>query len=493
MLKNDRHKRSPASSGAGKLYPRLESVRLMRSPRTFFISVFVFAIQTGFASLATFGTTPHETPNIIVLFADDAGYADFGFQPDCRDDMRSLTPRIDSIAKEGCRFTNAYMSGQVCSPSRAGLMTGRYQQRFGHDNNIPPGYMKGGLPLSETFVSKRLQAAGYTTGLVGKWHLGYPEAYHPNRRGFDFFYGCLQGSRSYFPMAKPTPHRVFLENQKATPEGGYTTDRIGDAACRFILDNQTKPFFLFASFTAPHGPLQAKPEILKELQHIEKQRRRKYAGLVVSLDQNVGKILDCLKSCQLERNTIVVFTNDNGGQTQTGADNFPLRGRKGQLWEGGVRVPMALRWPNRIKPGSVETTNVVSRDLVATFLEAAGQTINPEWKLDARSLLPLFKGQKQTFQDRPLYWRKGDQSGFAVRSENWKLVRLKENGQFADYLYNLELDKSESNNIAASNQQVVAELRKKIESWNSTLVTPKWGPGSPDYRPRSRNRKQRLR
>ena len=312
-----------------------------------------------------------ELPNLVVLMSDDAGYADFGFQPLVADDYRSLTPRIDSIAKQGCRLSSAYMSGAVCSPSRAGFMTGRYQQRFGHDNNIPPGYMKGGLPLTETFMAKRLGDLGYKTGLIGKWHLGYPEDYQPNQRGFDYFYGCLQGSRKYFPIENVSPHRVFLENTTPTEEAGYITDRIGDGACRFIEANKSNPFFLFVSFTATHGPLDVKEEHLKKLANMKPNKRKKNAGLMVSLDENVGKILDQLDVLGLTEKTLVVFTNDNGGQTQSGANNHPLRGRKGQLWEGGVRVPMAIRWPGHIPAGSVFEEPVISLDLFPTFLAAA--------------------------------------------------------------------------------------------------------------------------
>ena len=276
-------------------------------------------------------------PNIVVLYSDDAGYADFGFQEAPAPELAKRTPHIDSIAKAGLRFTSAYMSGAVCSPSRAGLMTGRYQQRFGHERNIPPGYMQGGMSLREKTIADRLKARGYHTGLVGKWHLGYPADYHPNKRGFDWFYGLLQGSRPYVAMKKPTPHRVIQENGEATDEGGYVTDRFGDAAVRY-LETRAKaespqPFFLFVSFTSPHGPLQAKAEDLETLKGIERPRRRRYAGLIKSLDDNVGKILAALDRLELAEDTLVVFTNDNGGQTQTGAVNTPLRGRKGH----GVR------------------------------------------------------------------------------------------------------------------------------------------------------------
>ncbi len=210
------------------------------------------------ASLAV-SSTAADKPNIVILFSDDAGYADFGFQPGCVEEMKKLTPNIDTIARDGVRLSNAYMSASVCSPSRAGLMTGRYQQRFGYDNNLPPGH-DGGLPLTETFGSKRLQALGYKTALIGKWHLGYPAEMQPNKRGFDWFYGLLQGSRGYFPDVNAKPHRVILDNTTPTKEEGYVTDRFGDAACKFITDNKDEPFFLFVSFTAPHGPNQPKEE-----------------------------------------------------------------------------------------------------------------------------------------------------------------------------------------------------------------------------------------
>lgn len=420
-----------------------------------------------------------DPPNIIVLMSDDAGYADFGFQPNVADDYKDVTPRIDSIAAGGCRLSNAYMSGCVCSPSRAGLMTGRYQQRFGHDNNIPPGYMKGGLPLSETFLAERMHTIGYKTGLIGKWHLGYPDAYQPNPRGFDYFYGCLQGSRKYFPIKDVSPHRVFLENTTPTEEIGYVTDRIGDGACKFVSDNKDSPFFLFVSFTAPHGPLQAKQEHLDKLAHIDKPKRRKNAGLVVSLDENVGKILDQLKALNLTDNTLVVFTNDNGGQTQYAANNTPLRGRKGQLWEGGIRVPMAIQWPAHIQPGSVVDDPVISLDLLPTFFAAAGQVANPEWKLDGTNVLDRLTGKSESLAERDLYWRRNGAPGpIAVRRGKWKMLNQRNEAGARPQLFDLSNDIAESADVADANPEVLRNLVDAANAWESELAQPLWGPNS---------------
>lgn len=417
--------------------------------------------------------TKQRAPNIVLLYADDAGYADFGFQEFCAADMRNLTPHIDSIAAAGVTMTNAYMSGSVCSPSRAGMMTGRYQTRFGHELNIPPGYMAGGLPLSETFMAKRLKALGCTTSLVGKWHLGYPEEYHPNKRGFDWFYGCLQGSRSYYPMREPTPHRVIQENGEATPEGGYTTDRLGDAGVRFIEANKDKPFFLFLSFTAPHGPLQAKEDDLVKLAHITKPRRRKYAGLVKALDDNVGKVLAALDAAGLVDDTLVVFTNDNGGQTQTGANNGNLRGRKGMLLEGGIRVPMCMRWPGRIAKASKIDDPVISLDFLPTFVAISGGVVDPAWHLDGVNLLPRLTGAVTKLADRALYWRQRKER--AVRIGNHKLHVTNASGETARNIYNLSTDIGEAAPLDLVDAKVIAALEAALARLDGEMVPAKWG------------------
>ena len=428
-------------------------------------------------------------PNIVVLYSDDAGYADFGFQPNCVADMKKLTPNIDRIAKEGARFSNAYMAGSVCSPSRAGLMTGRYQQRFGYDNNLPPGFQSG-LELKETFGVKRMKALGYTTGLIGKWHLGYPADYHPNKRGFDWFYGLLQGSRPYFAIEKVSAHRVIQENGVVTQEVGYATDRFGDAACRFIKANKEKPFYLFVSFTAPHGPLQPKPEDAARTAHIRNKKRAKYAGLVVSLDDNVGKVLDCLKAEGLDEDTIVVFTNDNGGQTLTGADNTPLQGKKGTLWEGGVRVPWAMQWKGKIPAGSVIDEPVIALDLLPTFVEAADGKIAPEWKLDGRSFFNLLAGKAKattaTEVPRSLFWRQGGSAGpRAMRRGKWKLLHDRKGGD-EPALFDLSKDIGEANNLASDKPEVLKSMLEELDGWEKEMLEPRWGPGALRAQPKKK-------
>ena len=417
-------------------------------------------------------------PNIVLLYADDAGYADFGFQKITDQAMASLTPRIDSIAMEGTVLTNAYMSGCVCSPSRAGMLTGRYQQRFGHELNIPPGYMDGGLPLSEKTLADRLRAIGYKTAIVGKWHLGYPADYHPNQRGFDHFFGLLQGSRGYFPMKKVSRNRVIQENGVPTDETGYVTDRFGAGAVRFIEANQDQPFFLFLSFTAPHGPLHAKEEDLQQLTHIQKKRRRTYAGMIKCMDDNVGLVLDALKRLNLQENTLVVFTNDNGGQTQTGAVNTPLRGRKGTLWEGGIRVPMAMRWPAKIAAGTVVDDPVISLDFTPTFLNAAVSEVDVQGDLDGINLLPRLTGEIRELPERALFWRgHGPEKDSAVRQGQWKLVLPDHKQDTLPQLYNLANDIGEQEDLASNHPDLVDKLGGRLRKWEQELIDPLWAYG----------------
>ncbi len=430
------------------------------------------------ASLVACCCHADERPNFVVLFADDGGYADFGFQSNVRPDMARLTPHIDTIAERGAIFTQAYVTSSVCSPSRAGLMTGRYQQRFGHDANLPPAHPSG-LPLTETFGAKRLQSEGYQTALIGKWHLGYPEEYQPNQRGFDHFHGLLQGSRSYFPYDEPSAHRQLRRNNTLLPEQGYITDRLGDAACEYIESHKTEPFFLFVSFTAPHGPLEPRKGYAKEerLGHIDDAKRKKYAGLIAALDDNVGKVLSALTENGLEDNTLVIFTNDNGGPgpDKTGASNFPLKGFKGSLDEGGIRVPWAMRFPGVVVPGTVIDQPVITLDIIPTLLDFAGRTIDREWRLDGLSLRPVMEDPQSLLPERTFYWRRNGPGGvIAMRHRDWKLIYSRKEQNPTPQLYDLAKDVGEANDLAPLYPDLVVRLQAMLENWESEMTVPLW-------------------
>lgn len=273
---------------------------------------------------------------------------------------------------------------------------------------------------------------------------------------------------------------MILENDKPTKEDGYVTDRFGDAACQFITKYKNDPFYLFVSFTAPHGPLQPKAEDLKRLNHIEKKGRKNYAGLIVSLDDNVGKILRSIKENGIETNTIVIFTNDNGGQTGTGAVNLPLKGKKGTLWEGGVRVPWAMRWPAKVKAGGVIDDPIISLDILPTFIEASGNKVSDNWNLDGRSFLPLLTGAVKSQPTRVLHWRQhGSTGNIALREGKWKLIHNRKEAGAKLELYDLSKDIGEATDLASKYPEVVAKLSAKMKTWEGQLKEPLWGPGSP--------------
>ncbi len=419
---------------------------------------------------------PETPPNIVVILADDAGWADFGFQPACMADCKRLTPRIDSIAAAGARFDAAYVTGVVCSPSRAGFLTGRYQQRFGHETNLPPGYMQGGLDLGERLIPDRLAELGYPTGMVGKWHLGYPPEYHPNRRGFAWFHGLLQGSRPYGAIAQPNGNRVLQENGVAQPEVGYVTDRFGAAAARYIGENADAPFFLYVAFTATHGPLQPLDGDVEALPATIPQRRRNNLGLLVGLDRAVGVILDALDQHGLADRTLLVFTNDNGGQTLTGAKNGPLRGHKGQVWEGGIRVPMAVRWPGRVKPGLVIDDAVMLFDLLPTFVVAGGGQVSEEWKLDGVDLGPRLRSEQTALAPRPLFWRtQGSKGPVAMREGTWKLAWERGTEGAQPQLFDLGKDIGEKTDVAADHTEQMEKMLAALKTWEAQLIEPRWG------------------
>lgn len=407
-------------------------------------------------------------PNIVLILADDLGYAELGCQG-CKD---IATPNIDSIAGAGVRFTQGYVTCPICAPTRAGLLTGRYQQRFGFETNPgPEAYAdeKFGLPLDQPTLAERLKPAGYVTGMVGKWHVGYKPELTPPKRGFDEFYGFLSGAHNYLPGGRRSELRRGMEAIAGETE--YLTDAFGREAVAFIRKNKARPFFLYLPFNAVHAPLEASEKYLKRVEGINGATRRTYAAMTVALDDAVGRVLETLRQEGLEENTLIFFLSDNGGPTsQTTSSNAPLRGYKGQVYEGGIRVPFMVQWKDRLPAGKVFGEPVVSLDIVPTVLAAAGVAAQPEDKLDGVDLWPYLSGRKAGRPHDVLYWR--FQAEQAVRSGDWKLVKVQRQGRWE--LYNLAEDVGESKNLAEKLPEKVRELEKAWQEWNAQLQAPKW-------------------
>ena len=422
-----------------------------------------------------------EKPNILFIVGDDMGYSDVGFH-NCKD---IPTPNLDALAASGARFTDGYVSGPYCSPSRAGLMTGRYQTRFGHEFN-PNG--PHGLPLTETTLADRLKAAGYVTGLVGKWHLGALPEMHPQKRGFDEFFGFLGGAHSYFASTG------ILRGTEQVKELDYTTDAFGREAVAFIERHRAgaKPWFLYLAFNAVHTPMHATDDRLAKFPDIADKQRRTYNAMMLAMDEAIGGVRRKLAEAGLEKNTLVTFISDNGGPTMpgvtvNGSRNDPLRGSKRTTLEGGIRVPFVVSWPGRVKPG-VFRQPAIQLDLTATALAAAGAEVKPEWKLDGVDLLPFLNGGKSGPPHDALYWRFGEQ--MAIRAGDYKLVRYDSNADTrigrgrqpvtAAKLYNLAGDIGETKDLAETMPDKLKELQAKWDVWNATLVKPLWGGGRSD-------------
>lgn len=432
--------------------------------------------------------TGQTRPNILLIVSDDLGYGDLGVYG-----SRDIpTPNIDRLADSGIRFTNAYVSGPYCSPTRAGLLTGRYPQRFGHEFN-PDGSPEYGLPLTETTMADRLKAAGYRTALFGKWHLGSADRLHPTRRGFEEFYGFLGGSHSYMHVAdiddgtnKPDP---LLDGTKPAASVTYLTDALGDRASRFIAQHASEPFFLYLAFNAAHTPMEAPERYLARFPSIPDPRRRTYAAMVSAMDDAIGRTLATLRDQKLEENTLVIFLNDNGGPTMptttvNGSSNGPLRGSKRQTWEGGIRVAFAMSWKGHLTAGRVDERPIIQLDVLPTALAAAGIAAKAS-EFDGVNLLPFVTGQVQGEPHDALYWRLGGM--MAIRRGDWKLVKTRE-GPLIDVdpsvlhdlteagLYNLSEDIGETRNRASERPEKVRELSDSWQQWNRQLAKPLWAP-----------------
>jgi len=404
-----------------------------------------------------------EKPNIVLILADDLGYNDLGIQG-CKD---IPTPNIDSIGHNGARFTQGYVSCPLCAPTRAGLMTGRYQQRFGLENNPGPENQAGedyGLPLAEVTLAERLKKLGYATGMVGKWHLGFKPQFQPSKRGFDEFFGFLGGAHPYLPAGRGDQNPI-MRGTTPVEEKEYLTDAFSREAVAFIDRHQKESFFLYLPFNAVHAPMQATEKYLARFHDIKDERRRTHAAMLSALDDAVGSVLTKLRETGLEKKTLIFFLGDNGGPTPTTtSNNAPLRGFKAQMLEGGIRIPFLMQWKGRIPAGKVEARPIISLDIHATAVAATGTAIDPAWKLDGIDLLRYVTGDKSGSPHETLYWRMKPQ--WAVRQGNLKLVS---SGSDQDALFDLAKDPGESKNLAAERPDDVKKLKALFDTWDAQL------------------------
>lgn len=406
-------------------------------------------------------------PNIVILFADDLGYGGLGVQGDAQ----AVTPNIDKMAADGVRLTNYYSNHPVCSPSRAALMTGIYQHRMGFEfNSGPPqnASPKFGIALDVPTLPERLKAAGYATGMFGKWHVGFRPETQPMARGFDVFYGFLSGASAFTPEGLGGQRRSsIMRGTEPAPMPTHTTEAFADEAATFIKTNKDRPFFVYLPFNAVHAPMDTTNAYYEKFKSVEDKTRRTHLAMLAALDDAVGRVLTTLKEEGLEENTLVFFTSDNGGPTQqTTSSNGPLNGVKGLVLEGGIRVPAIVQWKGRLPQGKVVNTVAMSFDITATALAAAG--VLPKTGLDGVDLYPYLDGEKTTDAHKALFWRSGPQG--AVRSGKWKLVK---NGN-KWYLFDLSTDIGERKDLALQEAEKLEELKAAWTAWSTQMKAPLW-------------------
>ncbi|UTW60851.1 sulfatase-like hydrolase/transferase [bacterium SCSIO 12741] len=470
-------------------------------------------------------TGPTRPPNIILIVADDLGKMDittYGASV-------PQTPNLDQLSSEGVRFDEGYVTHPICSPSRAGLLTGRYPQRFGHEYHIHERYPKNrlerwvyknfiatedwrvaqdgvpdeeqmekqGVPPSEILLSEVLHKAGYVTGIAGKWHLGYSQLHIPINRGFDHQFGFYEA----FSLYQADTHAATVVNQHCpefsdpfiwgkgregncaitrmdvvVEEPGYLTDQITNEAIGFMDMNRDRPFFLYVPYSAPHTPFQAQKKYYDQFESIEDPYQRIYYAMIRNLDDGIGAIHQKVKDLGLEENTLIVFLSDNGGATYTQATtNAPLKGGKMTHFEGGINVPFFMKWKGKVDSGSVCTTPVISTDVFRTIMDQVGLPMPSDRKYDGSDLVTLVNNDRSLPRD--LYWKAG--SNRAIRSGNWKFIEDSRTGSMA--LYRLDQDKNEQRNLAAENPEGVARMRSILDQWENELQPTLW-PRVMDYR-----------
>jgi arylsulfatase A-like enzyme len=457
------------------------SGRSSESPRKGNRFILALAVVASLLGVGAAHAETNRPPNLIVIMTDDQGYADVGFNG-CKD---IPTPNLDSIAQNGVRFTSGYVVYPVCSPSRAGFITGRYPQRFGYERNprFQPENRVSGLALTETTLADVLGKVGYHSGIIGKWHLGAHPELHPLKRGFNEFFGHLGGGARYFPedltlkeasraMDEGQSYRLWMmRNHEPVRTTQYLTDEFSDEAVQFVTRNKAKPFFLFLSYNAPHTPMQASEKYLSRFPNITNPQRRTYAAMVSAVDDGVGRLLAALREQGLEKQTLVFFLSDNGGPEQANASNNGLlRGGKSDAWEGGIRVPFAAQWPGQLPKGMVYDKPILSLDIFATIAALAAAPTNSARPLDGVNLLPYLTGKNAGAPHEATYLRKFDQGAFAIRRGDYKVVIPRADAP--PQLFNLAADLGETKDLAATQPEILGELEQLRIAWNAQLIPP---------------------
>ncbi len=475
------------------------------------VSCLVFSLHLAIEAQ---GPQQRLQPNIVILVADDLGYGELG----CQGNPEIPTPNIDSLAENGIRFTQGYVTAAFCSASRAGLITGRYQTRFGYEFN-PIGAQNedpsAGLPSSETTIAELLVDAGYVTGMFGKWHLGGTAKYHPIRRGFDEFFGFLHEGHYFVPppykgtttwlrrrvlpgggkgrWTSPSGELIYsthmgytepdydadnpiLRSGQPVNETAYLTDAITREAVDFIDRSQHAPFFLYVPYNAVHSPLQGAKKYMARFSHIRDIQRRIFAAMLSNLDDSVGSILESLRRNQLEENTLIFFISDNGGPTkELTSSNQPLRDGKGSVYEGGIRVPFLIQWKGTLPRSSTYQHPVTSLDIFKTAASVSRASLRKNKTYDGINLIPYLTGEKQERPHKELFWRQGNKT--ALRKDDWKILKNPKRGQPKQWeLYNLRIDPSEKNDLSTSDSHHLQELITAWKRWNDQMIDPIWSP-----------------
>ena len=417
-----------------------------------------------FSLLVSCSTETDSKPNIIIILADDAGYSDFGFMGS--DEIK--TPNLDQLAFDGVTFNNAYVSASVCSPSRAGLLTGMYQQRFGHECNLDSD-VNNSFDPNQITIAEALKTEGYNTGLIGKWHLGDKTQNHPLKNGFDYFWGFISGARNYFYDPNEefrNSIRNVVENYTQTRFDGYLTDVLGDKAIGFINKNHesNNPFFLFLSFNAPHTPMHAKDDVLEKFKD---NPRQVYASMMWSMDEAIGNVVEALKENNQYDNTIIYFLSDNGAAMSNDASPFPFKGWKGNQYEGGIKTPMIMTWKNKIKSNTQFDGFISALDIFKTSLEVSN--VNKEYMINADGKNIMNFLNDNNIKNENLFWRKDKMA--TIRSGDYKLIRLNDT---STVLYNIKKNYFEDFDLKINESQVHDSLLKLLSSWENTLINPNW-------------------